>query len=100
MRGGGECSGCFLRVRRPPRSTRCPYPTRFRSLARYGRLPVVAPEDKERIRPGHVYVAPPGYHMLVDADETIALSMYRAVHFSRPSIDELFFSAEIGRAHV
>ena len=31
--------------------------------------------------------------MLVDADETIALSMYRAVHFSRPSIDELFFSA-------
>ena len=62
-------------------------------LARYSRLPVVAPEDKERIRPGHVYVAPPGYHMLVDADETIALSMYRAVHFSRPSIDELFFSA-------
>ncbi len=62
-------------------------------LQKYTRLPVVAPEDKERIRPGHVYVAPPGYHMLVDADHTIALTIYRPVHFSRPSIDELFFSA-------
>lgn len=62
-------------------------------LSRYCRLPVSAPQDKERIRPGHVYVAPPGYHMLVDADGTIALTVYRPVHFSRPSIDELFFSA-------
>lgn len=62
-------------------------------LARYCRLPVVAPEDKEPIRPGRVYVAPPGYHMLVNADHTIALSIARPVHFSRPSIDELFFSA-------
>ena len=62
-------------------------------LSRYCRLPVMAPMDKERIRPGHVYVAPPGYHMLVNADGTIALTVYRPVHFSRPSIDELFFSA-------
>jgi len=62
-------------------------------LSRYCRLPVVTPEDKEPIRPGHVYVAPPGYHMLVNVDDTIALSVARPVHFSRPSIDELFFSA-------
>lgn len=62
-------------------------------LARYCRLPVVSPCDKERIRGGHVYVAPPGYHMLVEADGCIALSTFRPVHFSRPSIDELFFSA-------
>lgn len=62
-------------------------------LSKYCRLPVVAPEDKEKIRPGQVYVAPPGYHMLVNVDHTIALAVYRPVHFSRPSIDELFFSA-------
>jgi two-component system chemotaxis response regulator CheB len=29
-------------------------------LARYCQLPVIAPEDKEEIQPGCVYVAPPG----------------------------------------
>ncbi|EKF73597.1 protein-glutamate methylesterase [Alcanivorax hongdengensis A-11-3] len=62
-------------------------------LARYCALPVIAPEDKEPILPGHIYVAPPGYHMLVDSDETVAFSVGRPVHFSRPAIDELFFSA-------
>lgn len=38
-------------------------------LARYCQLPVIAPEDKEDIQPGCVYVAPPGYHMLVEEDE-------------------------------
>lgn len=62
-------------------------------LHRDCRLPVISPPDKEPIRAGHVYVAPPGYHMLVDRDRTIALTTSRPVHFSRPSIDELFFSA-------
>ena len=62
-------------------------------LARYCQLPVIAPEDKEDIQPGCVYVAPPGYHMLVEEDETLALSAGRPVHFSRPSVDELFLSA-------
>ncbi|MEE2869510.1 protein-glutamate methylesterase [Alcanivorax sp. MD8A] len=62
-------------------------------LARYCELPVIAPEDKEEILPGHVYVAPPGYHMLVNEDETLAFSVGRPVHFSRPAVDELFFSA-------
>lgn len=62
-------------------------------LARYCDLPVIAPEDKEPIEPGHIYVSPPGYHMLVNEDETLAFSMGRPVHFSRPSVDELFLSA-------
>lgn len=64
-------------------------------LGRYCKLPVIAPEDKEPILPGHVYVAPPGFHMLVDQGETLAFSVGRQVHYSRPSIDELFFSAGV-----
>lgn len=55
-------------------------------------MKVCDPEDKEVVRKGHLYVAPPGYHMLVDQSGTVAFSMGPAVHFSRPSIDETFFS--------
>lgn len=55
-------------------------------------MKVCDPEDKEVVRKGHLYVAPPGYHMLVDQCGTVAFSMGPAVHFSRPSIDETFFS--------
>lgn len=51
------------------------------------------PDDKEPIAPGTVYIAPPGYHMLVEADGGIALSADEPVLFSRPSIDVLFESA-------
>lgn len=51
------------------------------------------PEDKEPIMPASVYVAPPGYHMLVEVDGSIALSADEPVLFSRPSIDVLFESA-------
>lgn len=56
-------------------------------------VPVLSPEDKEVIEAGHVYVAPPGYHMLVDDNGTLALSLHWPVYYSRPSVDELFFSA-------
>jgi two-component system chemotaxis response regulator CheB len=51
------------------------------------------PEDKEPIVPATVYLAPPGYHMLVEAGGGIALSADEPVLFSRPSIDVLFESA-------
>lgn len=57
------------------------------------RMRVIAPEDKEVVHAGVIYVSPPGYHMLVDRNGTIALSCHWPVHYSRPSIDELFFSA-------
>jgi two-component system chemotaxis response regulator CheB len=71
-------------------------------------------EDKEPVRPGTVYFAPPDYHMLIDRDRltegglgepglandspgargpALALSSDEPVHFSRPSIDVLFESA-------
>lgn len=56
-------------------------------------IPVREPEDKEPIAPGTVYFAPPGYHMLVEDDRSIALSLDEPVLFSRPSIDVLFQSA-------
>jgi signal transduction histidine kinase len=41
---------------------------------------------------GTVYFAPPGYHLLVEADRTFALSCDPPVLFSRPSIDVLLES--------
>lgn len=55
-------------------------------------LKVRDPGCGDPIEPGHLYVAPPGYHMLIDREREIAFSMGPAVHFSRPSIDETFFS--------
>ena len=54
---------------------------------------VVAPEDKTELEAGCVYVAPPGYHMLVDREHRISFSMGAPVLYCRPAIDELFFSA-------
>ncbi len=62
-------------------------------LALESPLPVTEPFDKEEIRPGHVYVAPADYHMLVESGGTVALSTDGKVHWSRPSIDVLFESA-------
>ena len=56
-------------------------------------LPVSEAQDKEPPRPGRVYVAPPDYHLLVDAGPVLALSTDPPVRFSRPSIDVLFESA-------
>ena len=60
-------------------------------------LPVREPDDKEPVRAGTIYVAPPGYHLLVERDRTFALSVDPPVHFSRPSIDVLFASAAEAR---
>jgi len=44
------------------------------------------------VESGTVYFAPPGYHLLVEADRTFALSCDPPVLFSRPSIDVLMES--------
>lgn len=56
-------------------------------------LGVLEAADKESICGGAVYVAPPGYHLLVEPDRSLALSVDEPVNFSRPSIDVLFESA-------
>lgn len=50
-------------------------------------------EDKEPLVAGTVYVAAPNYHLLVENDRSLALSVDEPVHFSRPAIDVLFDSA-------
>jgi len=56
-------------------------------------LPVIYPCDKERICCGSVYIAPANYHMAVEREGTIALSVDERLNWSRPSIDVLFESA-------
>jgi two-component system chemotaxis response regulator CheB len=63
-------------------------------LAQRTRLPVIEPCHGEPLRPGHVYIAPPDYHLLVEAG-SVALSIDPPVNRSRPSIDVLFDSAAI-----
>lgn len=55
-------------------------------------LPVREPEDKDPVEPGHVYVAPADYHLLLDG-ERFSLSIDAPVSYARPSIDVLFESA-------
>lgn len=57
------------------------------------RIDVREVEDKEPIMPATVYIAPPDYHVLVEADGRLSLSSEEPVFFSRPSIDVLFESA-------
>lgn len=56
-------------------------------------LNVLEGEEKEKIKPGCVYIAPAGYHMLIESDKTISLSNDEMVNYSRPSVDVLFESA-------
>ena len=62
-------------------------------LARVSQRTVREAEDKEPLAAGAVYVAPPDYHMLLERDRTISLSIDAPVRYSRPSIDVLFVSA-------
>ncbi len=62
-------------------------------LAAHSALPVCEAEDKAPLEPGHAYVAPPGYHVLIERGPSFALSVDAPVNFSQPSIDVLFESA-------
>lgn len=50
-------------------------------------------EDKEPACGGVIYFAPPDYHLLVEEDRILSLSVDAPVLHSRPSIDVLFESA-------
>jgi two-component system, chemotaxis family, protein-glutamate methylesterase/glutaminase len=56
-------------------------------------VPIKEAEDKEPIRQGTVYFAPPNYHLLVEKDRRLSLSIDEPVLYSRPSIDVLFETA-------
>jgi two-component system, chemotaxis family, protein-glutamate methylesterase/glutaminase len=55
-------------------------------------LPVMEVDDKQPLEPGHVYLAPPDYHMLVERGH-FSLTTDAPQRYSRPSIDVTFDSA-------
>lgn len=62
-------------------------------LNRHSAIAVKEAEDKETLSPGTAYLAPAGYHLLIEPDKSFSLSVDDKVNFSRPSIDLLFESA-------
>lgn len=53
-------------------------------------LPVIECEDKDVLKPGVIYFAPPDYHLLLENDLTFSLDYSEKINFSRPSIDVSF----------
>lgn len=56
-------------------------------------MPVKEALDKEAISTGMIYFAPSDYHLLVEQDLSLALSLDEPVNHSRPAIDVLFETA-------
>lgn len=50
-------------------------------------------DESEPIVPGTVYLAPPNYHLQLEHDQRLSLSVDTAVNFARPSVDVLFETA-------
>lgn len=61
-------------------------------LSRWGPLTVTPPTDGARIVPGHIYVAPPDFHLLLESGRMRLLRGPRENH-TRPAIDPLFRTA-------
>lgn len=62
-------------------------------LQRKCKITIKQADEKEEIKSGFVYIAPSGYHLLVEQDLTFSLSSDEPASFSKPSIDVLFESA-------
>jgi two-component system chemotaxis response regulator CheB len=61
-------------------------------LSRQTKLPVHQASSGDRLLPGHILIAPPDEHLLVNPDRTVSLTHSELVHFVRPSADLLFES--------
>ncbi len=56
-------------------------------------LHVIEAEEKMVAQAGHIYIAPPDYHLQVEMDRSLSLSVDPPVNWSRPSVDVLFETA-------
>jgi two-component system chemotaxis response regulator CheB len=63
------------------------------SLDSHCELNVKEAVEKEKLQAGTVYISPGNYHLLVEKDKTLSLSVDEPVCYARPSIDVLFESA-------
>jgi len=61
-------------------------------LNRAGSLPVSHPHNGEAFRPGHIYVAPPDHHLVIE-DGRMRLTRGPKENRHRPAVDPLFRSA-------
>ena len=59
-------------------------------LNRLSQVQVKVAEEKEKAVAGVVYLAPANYHLLVEDNHTLSLSIDEKVNFARPAIDVLF----------
>jgi two-component system chemotaxis response regulator CheB len=77
------------------------YPSMLaRLLDEAGTLPALYPRDGQKIRHGHIYVAPPDRHLLIEGPSVRVLKG-PSENLHRPAIDPLFRSAAFyGRTRV
>jgi two-component system chemotaxis response regulator CheB len=61
-------------------------------LSRAGSLPALHPADKTAIIPGHIYVAPPDHHLMIERGYVHAIRGPKE-NRHRPAVDPLFRSA-------
>jgi len=61
-------------------------------IGRRSALPIHQATDGSMVETGHVYVAPPDHHLLLNAGGLISLTHTELVNFVRPSADLLFES--------
>lgn len=64
-------------------------------LDRVSPLRVKEADPGEELRPATAYLAPANYHLLIERDGTVALSVDQQVCYARPSVDVLFQSAAL-----
>ena len=62
-------------------------------LSRISARAVHEAEDKAQLRDQTIYVAAPNYHLLIERNRSLSLSVDDPVHHSRPALDVLFESA-------
>lgn len=62
-------------------------------LDKFCELKVKEADQKEMIKKGHVYFAPPNFHLLVEENYSFSLTIEERVNYARPAIDILFETA-------
>lgn len=61
-------------------------------------FPVQLATDGAKLQPGHAYIAPDGYHMLLGSGNRIKLTQDKPENGSRPSVSHLFRSIALNSA--
>jgi two-component system, chemotaxis family, protein-glutamate methylesterase/glutaminase len=62
-------------------------------LERSGRLSASNAQDGDKIRHGHIFVAPPDHHLIIDPPDRVRISRGPKENLWRPAVDPLFRSA-------